>query len=136
MAEYGAIEMKSEIVARTSGANGRRRRQTRGQWPALSAAQLDRLIAAATVDAYGESEQRTGFLTMLEDSLKLPFETMVLGVGVVVERIDLTEAEEIVVICRRGRNRQALPILELPLPIPLPPGAEWIEAYRRWARGR
>ena len=73
---------------------------------------------------------------MLEDSLKLPFETMVLGVGVVVERIDQTAAEEIVVICRRGRNRQALPILELPLPIPLPPGAEWIEAYRRWARGR
>lgn len=98
--------------------------------------QLDRLIATATVDAYGESEQRTGFLTMLEDSLKLPFETTVLGVGVLVERIDLTAAEEIVAICRRGGNRQALPILELPLPTPPPPGAVWIEAYRRWARGR
>ena len=126
----------SEIVARTFGAKGRRRGQARRCRPATSTTRLDRLIAAATVDAYGESEQRTGFLTMLEDSLKLPFETMVLGVGVVVERIDLTAAEEIVVICRRGRNRQALPILELPLPIPLPPGAEWIEAYRRWARGR
>ena len=136
MAEHGAIEMKSEIVARTSGANDRRGRQTRGRWPAPSAAQLDRLIAAATIDAYGESEQRTGFLTMLEESLKLPFETTVLGVGVLVERIDLTAAEEIVAICRRGRNRQALPVLELPLPTPLPPGAEWIEAYRRWARGR
>ena len=73
---------------------------------------------------------------MLEGSLKLPFETTVLGVGVLVERIDLTAAEEIVAICRRGRNRQALPILELPLPTPLPPGAEWIEAYRRWVRGR
>ncbi len=55
---------------------------------------------------------------MLEDRLKLPFETMVLGVGVLVERIDLTAAEEIVAVCRRGRNRQALPILELPLPTP------------------
>jgi len=136
MAGHGAIEMKSEIVARTSGATGRQRRPTRGRWPALSADQLDRLIATATIDAYGESEQRTGFLTMLEGSLKLPFETTVLGVGVLVERIDLTAAEEIVAICRRGRNRQALPILELPLPTPLPPGAEWIEAYRRWARGR
>jgi hypothetical protein len=88
------------------------------------------------VDAYGESEQRTGFLTMLEESLKLPFETTVLGVGVLVERIDLTAAKEIVAICRRGRTRQALPILELPLPSPLPPGEERIEAYRRWARGR
>ena len=126
----------SEIVARPCGAKGRRRRQTRRRRPEPPATRLDRLIAAATVDAYGESEQRTGFLTMLEDSLKLPFETTVLGVGVLVERIDLTAAEEIVAICRRGRNRQALPILELPLPTPLPPGAEWIEAYRRWARGR
>ena len=126
----------SEIVARTFGAKGRRRPRTRGRRPVLSATRLDRLIAAATVDAYGESEQRTGFLTILEDRLKLPFESTVLGVGVLVERIDLTAADEIVAICRRGRNRQALPILELPLPTPLPPGAEWIEAYRRWARGR
>jgi hypothetical protein len=41
-----------------------------------------------------------------------------------------------VAICRRGRNRQALPILELPLPTHPPPGAEWIETYRRWAQGR
>ncbi len=101
----------------------------------LSMARLDRLIAAATVDAYGDSEQRTGFLTMLEENLELPFETIVLGVPVLVERIDLTEAEEIVAICRRGRNRQALPILDLPLPSPPPQGAEWIAAYRRWARG-
>ena len=101
----------------------------------LSIARLDRLIAAATVDAYGDSEQRTGFLTMLEENLKLPFETIVLGVPVRVERIDLTEAEGIVAICRRGRNRQALPILDLPLPSPPPQGAEWIAAYRRWTRG-
>ena len=97
---------------------------------------LDDLIAAATVDAYGESEQRTGFFTVLGDRLKLPFETMVLGVTVLVERIDLTEAEEIVAICRRGREQQAIPILELPLPVPPPSGAEWIEAYRRWEGGR
>jgi len=97
---------------------------------------LDRLIADATVDAYGESEQRTGFLTMLEDNVGLPFETVVFGVPVVVERIDLSETDEIVAICRRGKNRQAVPVLELPLPTPPPAGAEWIQAYRRWVRGR
>jgi len=102
----------------------------------FSATKLRRLIEEAIVDAYGESEQRVGFLTMIEDNLALPFVTRVLGVDVTVERIDLTRSEEIVAICRRGRTRQAIPILELPLPIPAPQGAEWIEAYRRWARGQ
>ena len=114
----------------------RRGSRTGGRRRALYEARLDRLIEDATIDAYNESEQRAGFHGSLADHLQLPFETMVLGVPVLVERIDLTAAEEIVAICRRGRNRQALPILELPLPTPLPPGSEWIEAYRRWARGR
>ncbi len=101
-----------------------------------STARLDRLIEDAIVDAYGEDEQRTAFLTMLEDNLELPFETVVLDVSVVVEKVDLRETGEIVAICRRGKGRQAVPILELPLPTPLPAGAEWIQAYRRWARGR
>jgi hypothetical protein len=101
----------------------------------ISDARLKRLIEDATVDAYTESEQRVGFLTMIEDNLALPFITCVLGVEVSVERIELTDAEEIVAICRRGRTRQAIPILELPLPKPGPKGAGWIEAYRRWRRG-
>jgi hypothetical protein len=59
----------------------------------------------------------------------------VLGVAVTVERIDLTPSDEIVAICRRGTSRQAITILDLPLPAPPPAGAEWIEAYRRWAQG-
>ncbi|MGH8134558.1 MAG: hypothetical protein ACRETP_15280, partial [Steroidobacteraceae bacterium] len=64
-----------------------------------------------------------------------PFVTEILGVTVSVERIDLTEEEQIVAICRRGRSRQAVSILELPLPDPPPAGAEWIKAYRHWAKG-
>ena len=104
-------------------------------WPP-SKSRLEQLIDEAIVDAYGDSEQRTGFLTVLQDNLDLPFETLVLGVPVRVDRVDLTPADEIVAICRRGTTRQAIPILELPLPSPPPAGAEWIEAYRRWARGR
>ena len=95
---------------------------------------LDRLIEEAVVDAYNESEQRIGLYTMIDDKLELPFKTEVLGIEVTVERIDLNDAEEIVAICARGRTRQAIPIVDLPLPTPLPAGAEWIEAYRRWAR--
>lgn len=97
---------------------------------------LDALIEEATVDAYDESEQKTGFFTMLENHLAVPFSTEVLGMTVTVETIDMTDDEEIVAVCVRGKSRQPIRILELPLPEPPPEGAEWIEAYRRWARGR
>lgn len=89
----------------------------------------------AIVDAYDKSEQRTGFYTMIDGNLALPFETEVLGVRVTVERADLTDVDEIVSVCRRGSERQKIPILGLPIPKLPPAGAEWIEAYRRWARG-
>jgi hypothetical protein len=60
---------------------------------------------------------------------------MVLGMTVSVKRVDITEAIDVVAVCYRGRDRQAIPILELPLPHPPPTGWEWIEAYRRWAGG-
>jgi hypothetical protein len=103
---------------------------------ALSPAKLDQLIEEATVDAYGESEQTSGFYTMLEDHLVVPFAVDMLGAEIIVERVDLTDDERIVAVCRRGQSRQRISILDLPLPDPPPGGAEWIEAYRRWARAR
>jgi hypothetical protein len=96
---------------------------------------LKQMIEEATVDCYNESEQVTGLFTMIDENLHLPFERPVLGVSVVVERLDLSDREEIVAICSRGRDRQSIPILDLPLPSPPPEGEEWIEAYRHWLRG-
>ena len=114
---------------RAQRSNTKRRR-----WPP-GKARLKALIEDAVLDAYNESEQRTGFYTMLDDHLDTPFDTQILGVVATVERIDMTEDEQIVAICRRGRWRQAIPILDLPLPNPRPEGAEWIEAYRHWVAG-
>ncbi len=102
----------------------------------LSTTRLDRLVEEAIVDCYNESEQVTGLYTMIEGNLALPFKTMVLGVQVTVERVDLTQREEIVTLCRRAGVRQTVPILDLPLPSRRPAGAEWIEAYRHWVDGR
>lgn len=104
--------------------------------PRLSKADLDGLVEEATVDCYNESEQATGLYTMMEDNLKLPFETEILGIPVTVTRIDITEKDQIVAVCRRGNVKQKVPILDLPLPSPRPSGSEWIEAYRHWVRGR
>lgn len=72
---------------------------------------------------------------MLDDNLAVPFQTKMLGVEVLVERVDMTDGEQIVVVCVRGKSRQPVPILDLPMPDPPPAGAEWIDAFRRWARG-
>jgi hypothetical protein len=100
----------------------------------LSKARLEALVEEATVDAYNESEQVTGLFTMLEDHLRVPFTTTILDVEVTVEKVDLTGEEEIVAVCRRGKMRQRVSLLELPLPSPPPEGAEWIAAYRYWRR--
>jgi hypothetical protein len=102
----------------------------------LSSAKLDEMIEEATVDAYGESEQIVGFLTLLEERLKFPFKTEVPGMEATVERLDMTDDEQIVAVCSHGKSEQLILILDLTLPDPPPEGAEWIEAFRRWARGR
>jgi calcium binding protein len=104
--------------------------------PRLGKQRLEMLVEEAIVDAYGESEQRVGFLCTLQEHLACPFTTEILGQPVRVERIDWNDAEEIVAVCRRQRHRQLIPILNLPVPSPPPTGWEWIEAYRYWTRGR
>jgi len=94
------------------------------------------LIAEATVDAYNESEKRMGFYTMFEEHLDMPFDATILGASVIVDRVDLADDGQIVAVCRRGRSKQAVSILELPLPTPRPAGAEWIDAYRLWSKPR
>jgi hypothetical protein len=104
--------------------------------PRLSKARLDDLVEEALVDANGESEQVTGFYTMMENDLRFPFETEILGVTVIVEAIDITEDDQLVAVCRKDKARQRISLSELPLPSPLPDGAEWIVAYRYWRTGK
>src|SRR5262245_27618887 len=89
------------FMTRAKKTNQRRGQRSR---PRLSTRELEALIEEAIVDAYGDAEQRVGFLTMLEEHLTVPFITEILGVAVRVDRVDLVnDAEEIVAICRRGR---------------------------------
>jgi len=93
---------------------------------------LEELIQRAVADAVDDEEQQLGFFTAIEDHVKFPFRTQVLGVAVRVVGIEVDAADEIVAVCVRGTERQAVPLLELALPKPPPKGAEWVEAYRVW----
>ncbi|MGO9082754.1 MAG: hypothetical protein ACLQDY_27615 [Streptosporangiaceae bacterium] len=99
----------------------------------LGEEELDALVEEATIDAYGDDEQLSGFAVMIEDKLEMPFETTILGVTVIVKGVTQTAAG-IVADCVRDGHHQAIHILDLPLPEPPPKGAEWIAAYRHWAR--
>jgi hypothetical protein len=112
----------------------RKAKSKKPQHPRISKARLQAMIEEASVDCYNDSELATGWFTMIDDNLAVPFETTVLGVPVTVERVDLGPDEQIIAVCSRGHERQALPILDLPLPTPAPGGADWIEAYRHWTR--
>lgn len=84
------------------------------------------------MDCYNESEQATAFFTKIEEKLAVSFETTVLGSPVTVEEIRQGSGDQIVAICSRDRDRQTIPLVDLPLPFPPPAGAEWIDAYRYW----
>jgi hypothetical protein len=107
-----------------------------GEQLRLSKVRLDKLVEEALVDAYGESEQVTGFYTMMENDLQLPFETVILGMTVIVEGLDITDDDQLVAVCRKGKTKQRISLSELPLPSPPPKGAEWIGAYRYWRTGK
>jgi hypothetical protein len=100
----------------------------------IPTARLEEMIEQATVDCDNDSEQACGLFTLLDEALALPFEATILGVAVTVTTVDLTVDDQIVAVCTRGGARQRIPVLDLPLPVPAPDGAEWIEAYRCWSK--
>lgn len=98
--------------------------------------QLDKLIEEATVDCYDKEEQASGFFTVIEEKLALPFATRVLGIAVTVVAVEMDQDGSLKAVCEHGGERQRIGLTDLPLPSPPPSGTEWIAAYRRWVYGR
>ena len=100
----------------------------------VSKAELNAMVREATVDAHDHEEALTGFCSLIEENLAVPFTTIVLGVEVTVDAITQSSDGRLVAKCSRASARQAIGLLDLPLPEPAPVGAGWIEAYRHWSR--
>ena len=68
----------------------------------------DKPIEEATSDAYNESGQAGGFLSMIDENLALPFVTQVLGQEVTGAKIGVTKRDEIVAIAHVARRLKQL----------------------------
>ena len=95
-------------------------------------ADLDALVAAITVDAYGDDEPQTAFVEVFIQEVRLPASATVLGVPVDVVGFDYRDERlGIVARCRRGGVRQDLAVVDLFFPPDAV--AAWVQAaYRRW----
>jgi hypothetical protein len=94
---------------------------------------LDALIEDLTLDAYGEEEQLTGFLTGAEDALESPEQAAI--VGVTVQVISVTAGPDmrrgLLAVCEREGARQEVSLADLRFK----PNSELglvANAYRRW----
>jgi len=117
-ADFREVVETGESLAREALSVARRPR------PKVSTAELDERIEQATVDCYNDSEHVTGLFTMIEEHLALPFQTTVLGTTITVARVDVTTSDQIIAICKHDGHRQAIPILDLPLPSPFGVGVQ------------
>ena len=81
----------------------------------LSARKLDKMIEEATVDCYDELEQASGFYTMIEDHLAVPFATQVLGVEVSVVGVEMDDNGSLKAVCERNGKRQLIGLIDLEL---------------------
>ena len=79
----------------------------------LSARKLDKMIEEATVDCYDELEQASGFYTMIEDHLAVPFATQVLGVEVSVVGVEMDDNGSLKAVCERNGKRQLIGLIDL-----------------------
>jgi hypothetical protein len=95
-------------------------------------ADLDALVAAITVDAYGDDEPQTAFLEVFNQEAQLPAAATVLGTPVEVVRFDYHDGRRgILACCRRDGVTHDLAAVDLVFP-PDAVAARVQAAYRRW----
>lgn len=99
----------------------------------ISRKRIDELIEEATVDCYGEAEEHTGLLTMIQDNVVCPFRARVIGEEI--EVIDLEWPDSgygLMAVCKRKGKKHRVDITSLEWRKPYPEGVEWIAAYLAW----
>jgi hypothetical protein len=92
---------------------------------------LDRAVDIIIVDAYGDDEQYTAFLTVVEEQTRLPATATLLGTPVTVTAFDHTDDRGIISRCEGPDGAGEISLAELAFPPETI--TAWIHAaYRHW----
>ncbi len=98
--------------------------------PSVQQRDVEALTEEATVDAYGEDEQRSGFLVMMQDNIVVPFLAALAGVEIQVVGFDGLQTR-IIAYCEREGQKFSVDVLDIK-PTKNAEGHEWLDAYRYW----
>ena len=112
-------------------------RPTAVKWrAALDESQVREAFENAIIDAYGDSEQHSGLLTMIEEEVKFPFRAKVMGELVSVVGMEWPDGDEFGLdfVCECGGERHRIEARSVDLVPPLPEGHLYIAAYLDWKR--
>jgi hypothetical protein len=114
----------------------KRKAQSTKWWEELDAQEVHEALEDATVDAYGEDEQHTGLLTVIQDELLFPFRATVLGEEVEIVGMEWPEDDEygLDLVCERNGQRHRIEARSVDLIEPLPDGHLYLAAYLMWKR--
>jgi hypothetical protein len=106
--------------------------QARGQ---ISKARLDELIDEAIVDCWGQEEEHTALLTMIEERVVCPFRAKLIGETIEIRRFEWPRSGYgLITVCRRKGRAYRVDVNSLEWVEPLPEGFEWIAAYQAWRK--
>lgn len=96
---------------------------------------LDELIDEATVDCYGDEEEHTALLTMIEERVICPFRAKTIGETIEVMRFAWPRSGYgMLAVCRCKGRAYRVDVNNLEWLEPFPEGFEWIAAYQNWCK--
>ncbi len=97
----------------------------------MARAEIYSIIEDATMDAYDECEQRSGFLAVLEDNLEFPFTAKVVGEEVVVGGLTM-RGNRILAKVEHNASKYCVCIFDIEINEKTK-GAVHVAAYKEWS---
>jgi len=92
-------------------------------------------IELALVDAYGDDEQATAWLTCIEEMFARFDRVKVLGQEVALEGFDLGDGVAVMAVCRQGKRKARVALESVEFPDLTPIEARWLKAWKQFSRG-
>ena len=102
----------------------------------LDAEEVEAARDVATMDAYGDYEQHTGFMTALEEELAFPFNVKIMGETLQVSGMEWPKNDEfgLDLIVERNGKQHRMDARSMELVEPFPDGHLTLAAYLKWRR--